>query len=336
VQDPAATTSPRPGGASALAAPAGGHPPVVVFGECLIDRFAEGDVAGGAPFNVARHLGAFGLDPFFITRIGADPEGAQLRAALAAFGVRDEGVQVDPERATGLVRVHGGTGGHVFEILPDRAYDAIAPTALPAALATPAHGPAWLYFGTLAQRSAASRAALDALRARLPHRAFVDLNWRDGQVPPAIALAALDAADTLKVSGEELGLILSWRGLSSTHAGLPPAPGTACAGVAALLAGSRVRRLIVTHGALGYALWDADGRCALSGPSAAVPTLVDTVGAGDAFSAVVLTGLLLDWPMPATLLRANAFAAAICGVRGAAPTQAGFHARWMQAWQAGA
>ncbi len=57
------------------------------------------------------------------------------------------------------------------------------------------------------------------------------------------------------------------------------------------------------------------------------------MGAGDAFAAVVLAGLLLGWPMAATLAHANAFAAAICGVRGAVPVQAGFHAAWLHAWR---
>lgn len=330
MHDPAQSTQARTDPAAPVVA--GGQPPVVIFGECLVDRFGTVDIAGGAPFNVARHLGGFGLDPLFITRIGADAPGAQLRAELAAFGVRGDGVQVDPVRATGLVLVQAGPDGHSFDILPDRAYDAIESPTLPAALQA-GRDQAWLYYGTLAQRAAPSRAALEGLRARLRHRAFVDLNWRAGQVSPALALATLDTADVLKVSGEELELLLGWRQLSSAHTRLPPSPGTACAGVATLLAGRRVRQLIVTHGAHGYALWDADGRCALRGAGAALASLVDTVGAGDAFSAVVLAGLLLEWPMTSTLARANAFAAAICGVRGAVPAQPGFHADWARRWQ---
>jgi fructokinase len=307
-----------------------GHPPVIVFGECLVDRFEQATIPGGAPFNVARHLAAFGLNPLFITRIGADADGDLLRAALAACGVRGDGVQVDPLRPSGQVLVHTRADGHDFEILPDQAYDAMAPAELPPEMLS---RPAWLYFGTLAQRSAQNRAALDDLRAGVAHQAFVDLNWRAGQVPPARALAMLDCADTLKLSADELGLLLSWRKLVSPHSARVPAAGARCAGVAALLAGRRVSRLIVTHGADGYAHWTADGSCEHAGAGLCVGAVMDTVGAGDAFSAITLAGLLLGWPMDRTLARANAFAASICTVRGAAPAQRDFYVSWARRWR---
>ena len=307
-------------------------PGVVVFGECLVDRFVDAAggkaqaIAGGAPFNVARHLALLGFEPVFITRLGRDAEGMLLRGELERCGVGTTAVQWDAQHPSGQVLVHLQGGGHRFEILANQAYDYIDATALP--VLAPQAQPRWLYFGTLIQRSEPNRAALAALRARLPHRAFVDLNWRAGQVTPELALGTLAAADVLKVSGEELALLLAWRQLRSDHIDRPPAVGTPCPGIGALLAGQRTQGLIVTHGAAGYALWDGAGLCQVSGGGLALAHIADTVGAGDAFSSLALAGLLRGWPMAQTLALANAFAAAICGVRGAVPVDPAFYAHW--------
>jgi fructokinase len=309
------------------------RPPVVVFGECLVDWFEGRAVPGGAPCNVARHLAALGLDPLFITRVGADANGALLRAELTRYGVRSASIQVDPDRPTGQVTVHQRPGGHEFEILADQAYDYIEPIEA-AALAPSGHTP-WLYFGCLAQRAALSRRTLALMRALVAHRAFVDLNWRAGQVSQQIAQSTLDCADELKVSAEELGLLLEWAGLESQFTRHRPQVGARCPGVAALLQDRRTMRLAVTHGVHGYALWDRAGRCRCSGAGTAPAPLVDTVGAGDAFSAIVLAGRVLDWPDEIALARANEFAGAICGLQGAVPADPGFYAPWRRRWGAG-
>jgi fructokinase len=55
-------------------------------------------------------------------------------------------------------------------------------------------------------------------------------------------------------------------------------------------------------------------------PVALAEPVVDTVGAGDAFAAVFMLGLLQRWDAPTTLRRASEYAAAMCRVRGAAPS----------------
>jgi fructokinase len=55
---------------------------VLLFGEILIDRFPEQEVLGGAPFNVTRHLQAFGCTPVLISRVGRDDAGARILQIL--------------------------------------------------------------------------------------------------------------------------------------------------------------------------------------------------------------------------------------------------------------
>ena len=61
--------------------------------------------------------------------------------------------------------------------------------------------------------------------------------------------------------------------------------------------------------------------------------IVDTVGAGDAFSSVLILGQLRDWPLERTLEKAQEFAAAIVGLRGATTTERIVYERFTKAWR---
>ena len=75
---------------------------VHVFGEVLFDHFPDGSkVLGGAPFNVAWHLQAFGLSPRFISRVGDDEDGEQIKSAMQAWGMSLSGLQTDRKLPTG-------------------------------------------------------------------------------------------------------------------------------------------------------------------------------------------------------------------------------------------
>jgi fructokinase len=88
--------------------------------------------------------------------------------------------------------------------------------------------------------------------------------------------------------------------------------------------------LIVTRGAAGALFVTADE--VLHGEPAPVGRLVDTVGAGDAFSAVVLLGMQRQWPLHKTLGHALEFAAHICEVRGAVLTDDSFYTSCLAKW----
>jgi len=307
--------------------------PPVIFGEALVDVFHEGDVAGGAPFNVARHLAALGLQPLFITRLGDDARGRMLQAELARFGMDLAGVQIDAVRPTGEVRVdESAPGVHTFTILPDKAWDHMSGSDAVAALASCAAPPGLLYYGTLAQRHADSRMAIQALQAALPGRGWCDLNWRAGHVDPATALAIMHSARAVKVNETELHMVLGWLGLRDPSLDRRPAAGLRSDAVARLCAGGAVEQVVVTYGADGYAAFGRDGVCLAAGPAEPVTRMVDTVGSGDAFTAVVIAGELCGWPLTTTLERANRFAAALCAVRGAAPEQLSFYESWKSDW----
>ena len=304
---------------------------VAVFGEALVDDFGDRQVIGGAPFNVARHLAALGQDALMLTRVGLDENGARMRAEFERFSLPMAGLQVDAALPTGRVSVERhGDGGHRFTILPHQAYDAIEAEAAVAAMTAAA--PATLYFGTLAQREPASRDTLARLLAATDACRYLDLNVREGQVTERCVFASLHAADIVKVNEEELQDLFGWY----THMRLPT-DDMACADVrhacATLLRVFNLTGLIVTLGPRGAVYFGADGAYhATPAPSAPVQ-LADTVGAGDAFSAVFLLGRARGWALDATLARANEFAGAVCGIVGAVPDDHAFYRPFIDRWE---
>ncbi len=295
-------------------------PSTVVFGETLVDQFHDREVLGGAPFNVACHLAALGSHPVLITRAGKDALGELLMKVMAERGMDMRGVQSDPSRPTGRVVVTEHARGHVFDILPDQAYDHIH-VSMARMAAMSAH-PTLVYFGTLAQRGE-SRRALRKLLAAVNARAFLDVNLRDPWVDPDTLEWSLQRAAVVKMNDDELVRI-------STMFSLAGATPEACA--AALLSSFDVHRLVVTRGADGAWTLDRAGRLEeVAGQP--LSSLVDTVGAGDGFAAVFMLGMLHDWPVASRLERADTFARALCGIRGAVPATQDFYAPFIRDWK---
>jgi fructokinase len=305
---------------------------VAVFGEALVDDFGDRQVIGGAPFNVARHLAAFGQDTLMLTRVGLDENGARMRAEFERFGLSTAGLQVDATLPTGRVQVDlDGAGGHRFTILPHQAYDAIDAHAAATALA--AARPATLYFGTLAQREPASRETLVRLLGATDACRYLDLNVRAGQVTERCVFASLHAADIVKVNEEELQDLFGWY----THMRLSTedmAGSDVRHACATLLRVFSLAGLIVTLGPRGAVYFGADGAYHATPAPASPVRLADTVGAGDAFSAVFLLGRARGWPLGETLARANEFAGAVCGIVGAVPDDRAFYRPFIERWSA--
>ena len=285
--------------------------PVLVLGEALVDEFHDGQVAGGAPFNVARSLAALGAPVRFVSRIGVgDTAGRLVLDSAARFGLAAGDIQHDAAHATGRVSVHEDAGGHRFEIHADAAWDHLE------AVAGGDTGIA--YFGSLAQRHAVSRAAIRAAVKRTPGLRLLDLNQRPGTDTPELAAEVLMLADWVKLNEDELDRLLGW-----FEPELPD-----------LMARFALQRLVLTRGAAGYALYGGQGQLLATGEGVAQPALVDSVGAGDGFTAMLLAGLSLGRDLGPTLQLANRYAAMICGVRGPLPADPAELTPWREALHA--
>ncbi len=302
----------------------------VVFGEALVDDFVTEQIVGGAPFNVARHLAAFMSPQLMITRIGNDRNGAVVHAEFERFAMSEAGLQIDKMEETGRVVVERGARGHRFTILPGQAYDFINPEQALAAFE--AVQPAALYFGTLAQRGPRSRDTLHALLDASDATRFLDLNLREGQFDERCVFQSMHAADVAKVNEEELQNLFGWY-LDLRPSAPPMVAEEVRAACAALVQMFSLEGLIVTLGHRGSVYFAADGGVIAHRDNPAPPFVIDTVGAGDAFSAIFLLGRMRGWPLERTLSRANEFAAAICSVPGAVPRDLAFYDKWATRWR---
>lgn len=294
---------------------------VVLFGEVLADIFPDRGVLGGAPFNVARHLKAFGRNPVLVSRVGNDDLGKRVLGTMKQYGMATGGIQLDRVHPTGQVKVHLEGASHRFEILTEQAYDFIH-YGIARMIRLPL-SPALVYFGTLAQRQAVSRRALTTLLRSTDAAKFLDINLRPLCYDESALRSSLQYADILKLNNEELDILAEMFALSSES---PQAR------AGELLKQFDLDRVVVTRGAEGAWQIDRAGEIVEVMASDQHTTVIDTVGAGDAFAAVYILGTLRHWPVRSTLERANVFAAAICGIRGAIPEQADFYDRFIREW----
>ena len=98
-----------------------------------------------------------------------------------------------------------------------------------------------------------------------------------------------------------------------------------------LLEQTGAEALFLTRGSAGAEAFTRDGAHCQTRPAGPVP-VVDTVGAGDAFSSVLILGILEDWPLQFMLDRAREFAEAVVGLRGATSTDPAFYSRFRTTW----
>ena len=284
-----------------------------IFGEVLFDHFPDGRrVLGGAPFNVAWHLRAFGEQPFLVSRVGEDEDGEEVQRAMRAWGMDRAGLQADPNLPTGRVQVRFDDGEPSYDIVFPSAWDAIEEPDCPAG------GCALLYHGSLALRDKTSRRACETLRAKRPAIVFIDVNLRPPWFRPDRLLKGLEGAHWVKLNRHELDELALGGGPADRRA-------------RDFLARHDLRGLVLTGGADGASVLTADGERWEARPEANVP-VVDTVGAGDALAAVMILGLLRGWPLGASLERAQSFASAVVGQRGATIHEPGVYADFMNAW----
>ena len=295
----------------------------VVFGEVLFDVFPDGNqVLGGAPFNVAWHLNGFGLDPFFISRVGKDALGREVLARMRGSAMDTGGMQTDPDRDTGMVTVSMEQGQPSYTIEQGAAWDFIVPeiSSLPPAAQT-----GILYHGSLAARTGRSAGVLRELVRSREWDVFCDINLRPPWWTAELLREVFAWSRYVKLNELELREI-------TRSFGLP-------LGDDAAMAWTLVREfgldlLILTMGEQGAMLLSAKAEPVVR-PASRARDFQDSVGAGDAFSAVVLLGLSLGWEPGDMLERAAVFAAGICSIQGALPDDNRFYSPFLAEWTGG-
>ncbi len=290
------------------------NPPIHIFGEVLFDHFPDGSrVLGGAPFNVAWHIQAFGLSPCFISRIGNDASGREITALMDSWHMQKDALQLDSDHPTGTVQVLIENGEPHYDIVADCAYDFIDSKLL-----DDKQTQGILYHGSLAIRNPVSRSALQAIKARHQGKIFIDVNLRSPWWNRETLLPLLLEADWLKLNEAELV------GLYPEEPELESAMQVCCEQF-------NLDRLVITRGAKGAIAGGKNQDFVVVKPPATT-TIVDTVGAGDAFAAILLLGLQQQWSLEITLERAQTFASALVGRRGATVADRDFYRVFSNQW----
>ena len=285
---------------------------ICIFGEVLFDTFPDGTtVLGGAPFNVAWNLTAFQAAPRIITAVGNDAPGQAIQERMHGWQMNCEHLAVVPEYPTGKVTIRLINGEPSYTIEENQAYDNIPLNCLPE------RTEGFLYFGSLALRTAHNRAVLAELRKRHQGKIFIDINLRPPFWDKDSILALVQDAHWLKLNEAELTLIAKAKGVDME---------------------SRARQLktdynldgiVVTCGSRGAFTLGPDNIPIQVRPEQA-QDVQDTVGAGDAFASILLLGLLRSWPLQDTLKHAQKFASDVVGIQGAVSTDSNFYQQHLQ------
>jgi fructokinase len=283
------------------------RPLLIGIGEILWDMLPGGKQLGGAPANFAYHANALGGRSVAVSRVGDDPLGREIRERIQSLDLDPRFLQTDADHPTGTVDVRlDAAGVPEYVIHRDVAWDYLEIETPLLELARQAD---CIGFGTLAQRSGEGRAAIQAfLGATRPTclRNF-DINLRQNYFSRGLVHDLLSMSDVLKLNDQELPVV----------ARLLDLKGEGEEAIKILLARYRLTLVALTRGGNGSILYHADG--AVSEHPGIAAQVADTVGAGDAFAAVIALGLLTDMPLDGINQRANQVAAYVCSQPGATP-----------------
>jgi fructokinase len=279
---------------------------IVGIGEVLWDLLPAGPQLGGAPANFAYHAHALGAHACVVTRIGNDHLGRAILKRFEQMEIADGTMQLDEAAPTGTVTVALSERGIPNYIIHENvAWDhlAVTPAALQAVRAADA-----VCFGSLAQRGAISRASIQRLLAAAPSAALrvFDINLRQNYYSREVIEQSLRLANVLKLNDGELPILAELFHLT----------GDVRNQLATLAKSFNLQLVALTRGPAGSLLYQAGqwSDC----PSIPI-TIVDTIGAGDSFTAALVMGLLHKMPLDEINDLADEVARYVCSCAGATP-----------------
>ena len=276
---------------------------IVGIGEILWDMLPTGKALGGAPANFAYHAKRLGEEGWAVSAIGDDPLGREIMDIVGEKRLNNLIAVTD--KPTGTVQVTlDAHGVPTYNIMEDVAWDNIPFTPEMEALAKRADA---VCFGSLVQRMGSRDAVLKFLRATRPEALRVfDINLRQHYYSKEVLDASLRLANILKINDEEIRIVADMFGLE----------GDDTAACRSLVERYDLQLVILTKG--------ADGSEVITATEAIPQTVgkvevVDTVGAGDSFTAAFVVSYLRGDSLSEAQRLANETAAYVCSCKGAMP-----------------
>lgn len=275
----------------------------VGLGEVLFDIFDNKPKLGGAPANFAYHCKMQGLDAMVVSALGDDKLGQIARSQLALCFLANYIPTVKEE--TGYVNVKLDTDGianYTFSL--NSAYDNIPLTE---ELLEIAKNVNVVCFGSLAQRNPNSRNSIYAFLDAMNDNSIkiYDINLRQNFYSKEVILESLHRSNIFKCNEDEIDIICDYLDCKHTSDDL-----------FAKLQSLNVHCFIFTKGADESEIFLNDSYSRIKTPKVKV---VDTVGAGDSFTATFITSLLKGDDLVTAHNKAVKLAAFVCEQRGAMP-----------------
>lgn len=281
-------------------------PVIAGIGELLWDVFNTSEKLGGAPVNFAYHAGALGAESYPISTIGDDDRGKAALVELQNHGVSTDHITVLRGALTGYVRAQVDSQGVASYTFPDNvAWDRIYLKEKTMLLAEKLDA---ICFGTLVQRSESSREVVENYLKILGKKTLkvCDLNLRQQFYSKEIIHSSLEYADVLKLNDEEIIRVAELEHLTGDEE----------AQLRLLVERYGLQLAVLTRGAHGSLLVSPS---AVSNHPGYDADIVDTVGAGDSFTATTILGLLQGYSLDTINDHANRVAAFVCSQQGAMP-----------------
>ena len=280
---------------------------IVGMGEALWDCLPDGRKIGGAPANFAYHVKQFGFNSLAISAIGKDDLGAEI---VDKFNQRNlQHLLETVDYPTGTVQVTLDKKGiPCYEICEDVAWDNIPYTDK---LDEIAHNCKVVCFGSLAQRSAVSRATINRFIDSMPEAddtfKVFDINLRQHFYNEETLVNSLKKCNILKINDEELVVVSQMFGFPELS------QADACRRI---LETYGLRMLILTCGTDGSYVFTSDETSFQPTPKVQV---ADTVGAGDSFTGSFIASILKGKSISDAHKRAVEVSAYVCTQNGAMP-----------------
>ena len=278
---------------------------ITSIGEILFDVYRDGKTPGGAPFNFLYHIKKLTGEGNFVSRVGNDKEGVEIINLLKENNLSTEYLQIDSEHPTGeATPTLDEKKIPSWNIKNNAAYDFIELTGELKELI--AFKTDCLYFGTLAQRNAISGNTIHRLFYKdLIY--FCDLNIRQNFYTKDLIMECISASDILKLNTDELRLLNEL--ILNKNFDPYDTPRR-------LMNEYEIKLLCVTEGDQGASLFNKNE---VNHFKTDIDNVVDTVGAGDAYAAILCIGYLQKWNIEKINHIASEFAGEIVKINGAIP-----------------
>lgn len=279
-------------------------PEVLAFGEVLFDCLGDDVRLGGAPLNFAYYCVKSGARASVLSAVGQDALGDRALREIASLGVGVDYIARLKKPTGRAIATINSDGVAEYEILSPVAWDEIVVEKSALDFASRADVFA---FGSLAQRQEASRRALWETVTALNRNCvkFFDANLRQKYYDTQTLSRSAQIADILKINEDELKVFSEIFSLGT---------GTDLDRARRLFEMFNLKILVLTLGENGSVILEANSEFRI--PAERVK-LVDTVGAGDSFSARFVCGILSGESVERSAREASKLAAEVCSAKGA-------------------